>query len=666
MTHALSAALLHFVWQGLAVTILLWLALFAMRRRAASLRYAVSCGAMALLVLLPGLTTWILYSAGSVGFSRRATSVPLAPLSVAPLTSFDFLALLQSWAVPVWACGVLIFSLRMIWGCTRVAALRRDGAPADPPLSTTFTALATRMGVTRPVRLLLATVTDSPSVTGWLRPVVLLPITAATGLTPDQLEAVLAHELAHIRRHDYLVNLLQMATETLLFYHPAVWWISSRIRQERELCCDDLAVRTTGGAMEYARALTALEKMRMARPAMALGSTDGPLFHRIRRLVMGGNEYGPSKLSGAVALALSVVCVALCVNWARGQEPARDGVTVNTPGSVLLHRTAVQYPQSLREKGVQGTVSVEVTLDSAGEVTDARIVSGPEELRKPVLASVLNWHFRPDGAATRVVDITFGSGALPRKPEPAVAASASPAGEKPRVERAVVVTTRGPDGEPQVLLHAQLEAEVARQSTVRALGREIEARRANLAALQNTYGPNYPEILQRRKEIAELESRLQVAQRAAEEQVGVATQSTNARIEEVKNQMAELHSEIVAMRNRSDTPPAELSLRETQLQRLQELLAELSPQPLAGRNLAGRKLAAIEIRGLSDEAAADLLSRLPVHEGDTLTTESMQSTERTARQFDSHLEVSFGGEPEGAFLRIHPAGAADSPLLRRK
>src|SRR5262249_15029310 len=149
-------------------------------------------------------------------------------------------------------------------------------------------------------RLLVSSDTDSPSVTGWLRPIILLPLSAIAGLTPDQLEAVLAHELAHIRRHDYLVNLLQMAAETVLFYHPAVWWISARIRHERDLCCDDLAVRACGGALCYARALTALEKMRAGHPALALGSTDGPLFLRIRRLISGGGEYGPSKLSGMV------------------------------------------------------------------------------------------------------------------------------------------------------------------------------------------------------------------------------------------------------------------------------------------------------------------------------------------------------------------------------
>ena len=125
--------------------------------------------------------------------------------------------------------------------------------------------LRTRMGLTRPVRLLISSLAEGPSVVGWIRPVILLPAATLLGLTPEQLEAVLAHEFAHIRRYDYLVNILQMVVETLLFYHPAVWWTSARIRHERELCCDDLAVSSCGDPLCYARALTKLERLRDAR-----------------------------------------------------------------------------------------------------------------------------------------------------------------------------------------------------------------------------------------------------------------------------------------------------------------------------------------------------------------------------------------------------------------
>jgi len=118
---------------------------------------------------------------------------------------------------------------------------------------------------------------------------------------------MLANELVHIRRYDYLVNMLQMLSEALLFYHPAVWWASACIRRERELCCDDEAVRACGDPFCYARALTALERLRVMTPSLVLGGTDGPLAYRIKRLMdVATEEDLPSKPPGIIALALAV------------------------------------------------------------------------------------------------------------------------------------------------------------------------------------------------------------------------------------------------------------------------------------------------------------------------------------------------------------------------
>src|SRR4029453_8886762 len=116
--------------------------------------------------------------------------------------------------------------------------------------------------------------------------VILLPLACALQLSPAQLEAILAHELAHVRRHDYLLNLIQTAIETLLFFHPAVWWMSRRIRTEREHAADDLALRATGNnRARYADALAALEELRTAPPpSPALAARGGPLLARVRRV----------------------------------------------------------------------------------------------------------------------------------------------------------------------------------------------------------------------------------------------------------------------------------------------------------------------------------------------------------------------------------------------
>src|SRR5205085_11492852 len=148
----------------------------------------------------------------------------------------------------------------------------------------TLARLARRLRVSRPVRLCASALVEVPTVVGWLRPVVLLPVCALTALSAPQLEALIAHELAHIRRHDYLCNLLQTIIETLLFYHPAVWWLSKRVRIEREHCCDDAAVAATGDVLVYARALTALEQLRRRpAPALVIAANGGSLMQRIQR-----------------------------------------------------------------------------------------------------------------------------------------------------------------------------------------------------------------------------------------------------------------------------------------------------------------------------------------------------------------------------------------------
>ncbi len=195
------------------------------------------------------------------------------------------------WLVQAWTLGICLLSLRLAGGLALVVRWkRRRLQPASLELQQRLVALAQRLGVRRAIALRIAPGADTPAVIGWLRPVVLLPASALIGLAPAQLEAVLAHELAHVRRHDYLVNLLQSIAETLLFYHPAVWYVSHQIRVEREYCCDDDAIASCGDAVTYASALADLETLRHGVPAFAMtavGSGRGrtSLLHRIRRLL---------------------------------------------------------------------------------------------------------------------------------------------------------------------------------------------------------------------------------------------------------------------------------------------------------------------------------------------------------------------------------------------
>ena len=190
------------------------------------------------------------------------------------------------WLVSGWLAGVLLLSLRLLggWWSTRVLRVV-DVSPVPDWCRAQLTALSARMRIARPVAIVSSIRISVPVIVGHVKPVIVLPAAALSGLSASQLEAILAHELAHVRRHDYLVNLAQTVIETLLFYHPAVWWVSRQVRVTREHCCDDLAVTVCRSRQEYVHALLDLEELRASTALLALGATDGSLLARGRRLL---------------------------------------------------------------------------------------------------------------------------------------------------------------------------------------------------------------------------------------------------------------------------------------------------------------------------------------------------------------------------------------------
>src|SRR5207302_3607647 len=202
--------------------------------------------------------------------------------------------------------GVLLLRLRTAGGLFLIERMRRkEIKPVGGKLYERCVALQRRMGLHRVIQYCECHRLDAPAVLGWFRPVVLLPVRALTGLTEAQIEAVIAHELAHIRRLDCFVNLFQIAAETLLFYHPAVWWVSQRIRAEGENCCDDEAISLCGDAVNYARALTLMEEWRTA-PALVMAANRSPLAERVIRLLGWDGAAGRIRVAG---LAASFVCL---------------------------------------------------------------------------------------------------------------------------------------------------------------------------------------------------------------------------------------------------------------------------------------------------------------------------------------------------------------------
>lgn len=188
--------------------------------------------------------------------------------------------------VLMWIVGVVICSLRPLLGWYMLRRLQLVGLSAvSEEILAALRRVSARLGIRQAVRVMQSAVVQVPVVVGYLRPVILLPGSLATSLPCDQLEAILAHELVHVMRHDFVLNLLQTLVETLFFYHPAVWWLSYRIRIEREHCCDDRVVSSLDNRLVYGRALLAVEELRGQSALLALGAGDGSMLSRLRRIL---------------------------------------------------------------------------------------------------------------------------------------------------------------------------------------------------------------------------------------------------------------------------------------------------------------------------------------------------------------------------------------------
>lgn len=347
IVQSIGMALLHFIWQGTLVGLFTAIVLRSMAPQAATSRYLVGCGALLLLFALP---VWTAVerktnSALVTSPSSRGTGLATAtderqgrpasilhPRQSPDLTGIRLLSPItgsrEQWipaAVFVWLAGVTVLSLRLILSWYWAARLCvRDTQMATSAWRRQVVAMSRRLNISRPVRVLESARARVPAVVGWARPVLLLPVATLAGLTPGQVEAVLAHELAHVRRHDYLVNALQSIIETVLFYHPAVWWVSAQVRQEREHCCDDIAVAVCGDPILYGRALADLEEGRLVGGAAVLAANGGSLSTRVRRLVGAPTRERSAPMANVLAVvagALSLVAVAYASDTAAPTEP---------------------------------------------------------------------------------------------------------------------------------------------------------------------------------------------------------------------------------------------------------------------------------------------------------------------------------------------------------
>lgn len=278
-----SGSLLHFIWQGAVIALIAAAGFRLLRDRSAETRYAFAIGSLLCMLAAPLLTLAFYAQTGAVtGRVLLALRLASTQGSSEPLQA----SLWSERILLTWCVGVIVFAARLIVGWRLSWRLVRSAEEIlIPGVTAVFESVRQHLGIRGPIRLRAHALLDTPVVVGWLRPVVLLPISLISGFTPEQLSAILAHELAHIRRHDFVVNILQRCVESILFYHPAVWWLSKRIRTEREHCCDDIAIRLCGSRRVYAEALIAMERARQPRPILAVAAADGVVLQRFRRVL---------------------------------------------------------------------------------------------------------------------------------------------------------------------------------------------------------------------------------------------------------------------------------------------------------------------------------------------------------------------------------------------
>ena len=414
LTRAIGLTVVHFVWQGVVLGGICAIFLFVRKTSSPQARYGIALAGLACMAIAPIATMSWIYSSNGVQ-SKNVASVDSVPpqLPMTPKPGFvqpgdstlrvqgdpasgiaataveandsgrladdsrasladvrpaseltvdkpePKLTAFASWFCFLWIAGVACMTLRLAAGWLGVVVAKRIGTtPAPTWLVKLINELRQRLAVRQAVQCWQSSRVAIPAVVGWLRPVILLPASALTGLSPDQIKMVLAHELAHIRRHDFLVNVFQSLVETLLFYHPAVWLLSQRIRAEREFCCDDLAMAVGSDRVAYAKALSALESTRSSSSLFAISSQGGPLMVRIRR-ILGLPVGNRASLRPSVSFVASTLLLLLtATGFALAKSPTKmiqEPIPAESqePKSIadqkILLRTEVEKRRSDRE-----------------------------------------------------------------------------------------------------------------------------------------------------------------------------------------------------------------------------------------------------------------------------------------------------------------------------
>jgi D-alanyl-D-alanine endopeptidase (penicillin-binding protein 7) len=392
---ALGLTLMHFLWQGLLLGCATAVVLTLLRNSRAEYRYLVACCALLACIAWPALELMQRLAEGIAPFSASNYGLSLDDYRRTDEQGWFNLRDALRYIVGLWALCTAVLALRMVAGLLWIERIGRQPGShrGQQRWEAELALLAQRFGITREVRLRVIGTLASPVTAGWWRPVVLVPAALIGGMPPDLLQALLAHEMAHIKRHDYLINLLQNVIETLLFYHPAVWWISHRIRVERELIADDVAARQLGEPRRLALALSELERLRFSHHQLAQAANGGDLMMRIQHLL----RPAPQALNWKAAVTMLGVALACLSIYA--EAAAADKNASGTKSAVVNFNSCAKpvWPEGAIAASHTGTVKLSFQVGRDGKVRDSKVdsSSGYAELDEAARTGISKCQFKP-------------------------------------------------------------------------------------------------------------------------------------------------------------------------------------------------------------------------------------------------------------------------------
>jgi bla regulator protein BlaR1 len=376
LINALGWTLVHSLWQGAAAAVGFALLMVFMRRNRSQTRYYIGVMAV-LLVLAMSIVTFIgIYRAGAAGsnlFGITGTVGTVEAGTPGMETNSTISVIFQNYfnrhlplIVTVWMLGVLVLVLRFAGGFIYNQRLKvHRTRPISTHWQNRLEALCRKIGVDRAVRFVESASIRIPMTIGHFKPVLLFPIGLVTGLPKDQVEALIAHELAHIVRRDYLANIAQNVVDILFFYHPGVRWISSYVRAERENCCDDIAVSVSGDSLNFAKALTVIQEtangfgVKAVEPAVAASGKRFGLLARVKRLLnppVNRSQFTEGFI-GASILAVCILTLVMSTNAAaamnRGDLPQSTGTNAEEKTDAEIKAKEKAFQEEMEKERIE-------------------------------------------------------------------------------------------------------------------------------------------------------------------------------------------------------------------------------------------------------------------------------------------------------------------------